>query len=252
MGKSITKVCAFCGKEFNTKYAHRVFCGDECADEKNRLRSCARQRKMRGQGKTDFNKKCTYCGEHFKTVDSRYNYCSESCRIDKRRKQDRVRYRQGKVTLQCQTCGKEFRGFASRKYCSGDCNNQFNISQRRPRISPRGSLTKPEFDVIQLLWKTFDYAPLKLFFGEQHVFDVSNRINSKQLFYEWIIYTVIFQTHLTCGYDVMIQMPDFDKEAFLAVCWRFNITLMDSEKFTEDMKGFEDGGLQDYKGNYMG
>ena len=95
--------------------------------------------------------------------------------------------------------------------------------------------------VIELIWHAYDFSPLGVFFGKRNVAEIYGQIASKALFHEWVVYTVIFQAHLTHRYESIIQIPGLRVEDFLRLCDKFNITLMDSEAFAEDVKTVTSG-----------
>ena len=125
-----------------------------------------------------------------------------------------------------------------RRFCSKACyyaqREPKNLWQ--PRSAPNGELTVADLAVIELIWHAYDFPPLACFFGRRDVAEIYGRIASKALFYEWVVYTIIFQAHLTHRYESIIQIPGLSKVDFLRLCDKFNITLMDSEAFASDMQ----------------
>lgn len=96
------KICAFCGKEFESKMSNRMYCSDKC----------------RHSVKT----KCAYCGKNIirnRRKDGIY-FCSRKC----------ASFYSGKTILkECEHCGKSFDVKKSSveygwgKYCSKECAN---------------------------------------------------------------------------------------------------------------------------------
>ena len=95
--------------------------------------------------------------------------------------------------------------------------------------------------MIELIWHAYDFSPLGVFFGKRNVAEIYGQIASKALFHEWVVYTIIFQAHLTHRYESIIQIPGLRVKDFLRLCDKFNITLMDSEAFDSDMKSVASG-----------
>ena len=156
----------------------------------------------------------------------------------------RVRKKRSVLTkATCEGCEKEFsyvlyERSKPRRFCSKACyyaqREPKNLWQ--PRSAPNGKLSKADLAAIELIWHTYEFSPLACFFGERDVAEIYERISSKALFHEWAVYTIIFQAHLTYRYESIVQIPGLNKADFLGLCDRFNITLMDSEAFENDVK----------------
>lgn len=99
--------CAWCGKDFESKYFNTKYCSIECREL---------NKKMNG---TDFSKypipkNCKVCGKKFMANSTGTKYCSDDCRelaMKKRLKK-----------LTCAICGKEFESVkCNARYCSQEC-----------------------------------------------------------------------------------------------------------------------------------
>jgi len=69
----ITKVCQYCGKEYQTVHAKGTtskYCSIDCKNKAKNLREHPR-----------ITKKCHTCGKEFETGDNRHRFCSDACRI---------------------------------------------------------------------------------------------------------------------------------------------------------------------------
>ena len=130
-----------------------------------------------------------------------------------------------------------------RRFCSRACHyaNRDDEFLWKPRSKPKGELTRTDLAVIELIWHTYQFAGLTCFFGRRDVAEIYERIASKALFHEWVVYTIIFQAHLVHRYESIIQIPGMRKADFLNLCDKFNIILRDSEAFDNDMEAVASG-----------
>ena len=103
------------------------------------------------------------------------------------------------------------------------------------RASPIEELGDKDFAAIQLIWHTFDYVPLFVFPDTRDVREIYDSLLSREMFHEWVVYTIIFQSHLLWHYEMIVQMPGLVKADFLRLCQKYRITLQDSAAFAEDM-----------------
>ena len=192
---------------------------------------------------------CQECGVEFRTTNRRQKYCTQECRKARNKRTykhaySRERKKRSVVTeTTCESCEKQFsyvlyERSKPRRFCSRSCHYAQRSLENlwQPRSTPKGKLTEADLTVIELIWHAYDFSPLGVFFGKRNVAEIYGQIASKALFYEWVVYTVIFQAHLTHRYESIIQIPGLRVEDFLRLCDKFNITLMDSEAFTIDMK----------------
>ena len=192
---------------------------------------------------------CQECGAEFRTTNRRQKYCTHECRKARNKRTykhvySRERKKRSVVTeTTCESCENQFsyvlyERSKPRRFCSRACH----YAQRSlehfwlPRSTPKGELTEADLTVIELIWHAYDFSPLGVFFGKRNVAEIYEHITSKALFHEWVVYTIIFQAHLTHRYESIIQIPGLRKADFLRLCDKFNITLMDSEAFDSDMK----------------
>ena len=65
---------------------------------------------------------------------------------------------------------------------------------------------------------------------------IHDSLFSREMFHEWVVYTIIFQSHLLWRYEMIVQIPGLVKADFLRLCQKYRITLQDSEAFAEDIK----------------
>ena len=105
-----------------------------------------------------------------------------------------------------------------------------------PRSRPKTDLTAEDLRVIQMIWQTFGFVGRQEFFNSRELPEIYPRLHSKSAFHEWVVYTIIFQAHLTYRYEAIVQIPGLEKAQFVKLCDKYNITLQDSEAFVEDRK----------------
>lgn len=75
--KPVKKICAFCGKEFNTYDAKIKYCSQSCASQASNAKR-----------KKDRTKTCEFCGQKFVANKSRQRFCSKSCAMKHRNRKD--------------------------------------------------------------------------------------------------------------------------------------------------------------------
>ena len=197
---------------------------------------------------------CHECGVEFRTTNRRQKYCGDECRKARNKRAykqvySRERKKRSVVTeTTCEGCEKQFsyvlyERSKPRRFCSRACHYTHRKLEFlwQPRSTPKGKLSKSDLAVIELIWHAYGFSPLGVFFEKRDVAEIYSQIASKALFYEWVVYTIIFQAHLTHRYESIIQIPGMRVEDFLRLCDKFNITLMDSEAFDSDMKSVVSG-----------
>ena len=85
----MTKICAYCGKEFEHQRKNKVYCCSRCADNSSKV--------SRGIAPTTNQIKiCPTCGKEFETVYIRKIYCSKHCYNCSDRERERKRNDKGK------------------------------------------------------------------------------------------------------------------------------------------------------------
>ena len=203
---------------------------------------------------------CPECQKEFTTALERKKFCSQGCRIIfnariNNTKKGHNTSRQPETRV-CPTCDKEFQtAYKKKEYCSERCQVARNCRRYREkypptkagraddgswvtimRAQPIEGLAAPDFTVIQLIWDTFDYVPLSIFPTTREVREIHDSLHSKEMFHEWVVYTIIFQSHLMWRYEMIVQIRGLVKADFLRLCQKYRITLQDSEAFAEDIK----------------
>ena len=200
---------------------------------------------------------CPECQKEFTTAFESKKYCSHDCRSIFNARINNNKTRRQPDTKVCPTCDNEFTtAYRKKKYCSQLCQEARNkriFNEKYPpiksgrardgswvtinRTSPIEDLGHKDFAAIQLIWHTFDYVPLFIFPDTRDVREVYDTLLSKEMFHEWVVYTIIFQSHLLWRYEMLVQIPGLVKADFLRLCQKYRITLQDSEAFAEDIKG---------------
>ena len=117
-----TRICKFCGKEFQCKESSRQkFCCRQCADLSRRGTKVTKKEKVKV--------KCAFCGKEEYVTPSRaekYVCCSVKCLSQ----YNSIKYSK-KITCICPICGKEFKLKPYRynkdknKCCSTECSNKY-------------------------------------------------------------------------------------------------------------------------------
>ncbi|MDE0298598.1 MAG: hypothetical protein OXN17_08205 [Candidatus Poribacteria bacterium] len=194
---------------------------------------------------------CPECGIEFQTANRRQKYCTAECRKARNKRAYKQSYSRERIKRSvvreaaCESCNRQFsyvlyEQSKPRRFCSRTCHYaQRNLERScQPRCVPNGRLSRADLAVIELIWHAYDFSPLGVFLGKRNVVEIFKCITSKAMFYEWVVYTIIFQAHLTHRYESIIQIPGLKKVDFLKLCRKFNITLKDSEAFDSDMKSF--------------
>ena len=193
---------------------------------------------------------CTECGTEFLTKSMNAKYCNPECKKarDKRCCKSSqaigapATLRSRVDTVACSACDEEFtyRLFDNSKpriYCSKKCfHSDKGEGATAPRAKPMGELNDADLAVIQLIWNTFDYHGLSVFPGTRDVPTIYKRLISKEMFHEWVVFSIIFQSHLLYRYEMIVQIPGLVKADFLRLCQKYRIILQDSEAFAEDIK----------------
>ena len=204
--------------------------------------------------KTSVVHTCPGCHKDFSTALIRKKYCSQDCRISFHRrvhnetygKPPKEKLRPSTVeTVECAGCGTAFTytlfsKSIRRRYCTKKCYHERYSRQglgRGPR--PTGiieELGDKDLSAIQLIWHTFDYSALYVFPDTRDVRKIHDSMSVKEMFHEWVVYTIIFQAHIMFRYERIVQIPGLVKADFLRLCQKYRITLQDSEAFAEDIK----------------
>ena len=192
---------------------------------------------------------CAECGVEFETRNRRQKYCTKACRAERNKRVYQKTYAKARVKrseivdVACEQCGEAFsyRLFATmrpRRFCSKGCYyaQRDNSALFTPRSRPKTDLTATDLRVIQAIWQALDYHALDVFGGRTDLCEIYPKLFSKELFHEWVVFTIIFQSHLEHRYETVIQIPGVGKSDFLRLCDKYNITLQDSEAFAEDMR----------------
>ena len=166
----MNKICAYCGKEFQTESRVKKYCSKDCQVKKNN-----RKRKPH-------DKKCLYCGQIFTPDRQRALYCSTACRITADRERKKARQitdeskRHWKYPPKCCTvCGKEFTpNSGNAQYCSMECA-AIPVKSSKPTKTPAPTATAEEFDPSKRFYKmslravSAECARLHLSYGEAQV-----------------------------------------------------------------------------------
>ena len=197
---------------------------------------------------------CQECGVEFQTTNRRQKYCKVECRKARNKRAykhvySRERKKRSVVTATtCENCEEQFSYVLyehsnPRRFCSRACHYERRKLEYfwKSRCTPNEKLTKADLTVIESIWHAYDFSPLGVFFGNRNLVEIYEQIASEALFYEWVVYTIVFQAHLIHRYESIIQIPGLRKADFLRLCDKFNITLMDSEAFAEDVKAVASG-----------
>ena len=204
---------------------------------------------------------CPECHKEFTTALERKKFCSSRCRVTlnariNNAKQSHKTTRRTKTveTRVCPQCDKEFQtSIRNKRFCSERCQiarKNRNYTQKYPpiktlpgrggwetmRANPIEELGDKDFASIQLIWHTFDYVPLFIFPDTRDVRKIYDSLLSRDMFHEWVVYTIIFQSHLLWRYEMIVQIPGLVKSDFLRLCQKYRITLQDSEAFAEDIQ----------------
>ena len=136
----------------------------------------------------------------------------------------------------CPTCDKEFQtAYRKKEYCSTRCQvarNNRRYNEKYPpikqspvneglgwykwRATPTEELSDEDFVAIQIIWHSFDYAPLYIFPDTRDVRTIHDSLFSQEMFHEWVVYTIIFQSHLLWRYEMIVQIPGLVKSGFSA------------------------------------
>ena len=192
---------------------------------------------------------CPECQKEFSTALRRQKYCSQKCRSAHHLRVKHENYvavkseRRSRVyTMACEGCGAEFtyRLFENskpRRFCDQACyHSNKGLTSTEARTKPKGILTSSDFAAIQLIWHTFDYVPLSIFPDTREVREIHDSLFSKEMFHEWVVYTIVIQAHMMWRYETIVQIPGLVKADFLRLCQKYRITLQDSAAFAEDIK----------------
>lgn len=125
----MSKICAWCGKEFEPPSKRSDYCTDECARQARLKRQRDYQKQRRG---TPATKVCVICGKEFEIKHGNSKTCSEGCATEHKRRVMRELYEKGKKARKpkkhqepririCVICGKEFTVRGNSICCSDKC-----------------------------------------------------------------------------------------------------------------------------------
>ena len=243
-GKNLEmRKCPECDTEFETALKSQKYCSSTCRFTRQRQAYKANYVPKEYLGVH----KCSECDTEFTTSTKKQKYCSVSCRhtrdnriYNKPTKRER---RSTVETVVCVGCSTEFTyklfdNSEPRKYCTKQCfhKNRVSADLIGDYRKPTHELDGADLDVIQLIWHTFDYLPLSIFPDSHEVREIHDSLLSKEMFHEWAVYTIIFQSHMMWSYEMIVQTPGLVKFDFLRLCQKYGITLQDSEAFDEDIK----------------
>ncbi len=200
---------------------------------------------------------CPECGTEFQATNRRAKYCKPECRLTRNRRNYKKKYGKRErlanstmETVVCAACDDEFtyRLFPNSKpriYCSQKCYHSVKgEGATSPRAKPLGELNGADLAVIQLIWDAFDYHALAIFPKTRNVVELYERLISKEMFHEWVVFSIIFQSHLLYRYEMIVQIPGLVKADFLRLCQKYRIILQDSEQFAEDMNANQEKDAQ--------
>lgn len=189
---------------------------------------------------------CLECGAEIKPP--RKKFCGTECKQKWHydRSNSGNKYKHIKVEGVCKQCGKDFTVMVVsrsevRTYCTKECyydSLRQNKDKRYTRHAPVEKLVEGEIRAAQLIWQTFGYHPLQAFFGGTDLWLIYNRMENRPLFHEWLVYTILFQSHLEYRYENIILIPNMDKIMLQSLYHKFRITLQDSEAFEEDRRAY--------------
>lgn len=113
----MTKACAYCGKEFETKHSFKKYCSDECRKRQEK----ELEKKNKGK-KKKYEKECEECHKKFLTSYKVALYCDE-CRAKRKEPFEKK---------QCVFCGEWFTPYIrSQKYCNSLCREKEKAKKKR-------------------------------------------------------------------------------------------------------------------------
>ena len=203
-------------------------------------------------GAYEAEKVCVECDETYTAHHSRQAFCTKECKKarDKRRSEEYRRTHKHshgqEIEVTCAPCGKVFArthypSNRAPQFCSQACYKASRDG--KPIALPKRlgieKLTRGEIEVIQRIWHSLDFAGLESFLGKRDLHEICKRFPNKSLLYNWVVYTILFQSHLTYKYETVKQVPGFDVGAFHSLCNKFVVRLVDSPEFDSDRKRWQ-------------
>ena len=130
--EKITKICKFCGKEFQTNEENQQFCSKKCANEQNR--KCVRPPKEELE-KLIIMKSYRELGRMFGVTDNTIKKWCIRYGIDKYKKKDLGLYYRFEKNI-CKNCVKEFNGRKKENsFCSKECEIIYLFNEFNKRIT---------------------------------------------------------------------------------------------------------------------
>jgi len=134
----VIKKCQYCGKEFKTSHANKIYCsrgcyslarikpryckicGKQIALGSSNSKYCSRECYLKEE---KIKKICNFCKKPY--IGSNITFCSKECQLAwhraKREAEGRVKNPNYGRERPCLYCGELFKGVPSRKYCSCEC-----------------------------------------------------------------------------------------------------------------------------------
>jgi len=160
-----TKICLYCGKEFEYKCKIQVHCSKEC-------RVGYKIQRRRNNDYENIKRNCKRCGKKFETIKKFQLYCSDKCR-------DERKY----YVIKCLYCGKEFDSIRSRqKFCNVICSKKWYIKDKKNK---RSLLIVKQDKICKCCGKEFKTTLInkKIFCsnGCKILFNNNNRNNKTQI-----------------------------------------------------------------------
>jgi len=124
-----SKACPRCGKQFEAKYATKVYCSNICRKKAARKRSKKKEREKEKRlraARGPLIKTCITCSESFVPGGNSAKYCSDKCRpwIKPPRPKKPKRQKLSNSWRNCIQCGREYFSSNQTKTCSQECRNK--------------------------------------------------------------------------------------------------------------------------------
>lgn len=153
------KICAYCGKEFETEEKRRKYCSKECYEKAHKESF----RSARAKEKVGKKIKCVVCGKEFIATTVQSKYCSKECSRKFLYQNARAKRLARKSKIACEICGKPLTEYSSYLYCSKECslmakrqllkeNSEINRQMAKPKKSAKSKGPKvPLEEVLRLM-----------------------------------------------------------------------------------------------------
>ena len=117
------KVCAWCGKEYESTSMKRKYCSELCSRLAHNQRSadCKKRREEASPKQKDI-RKCVICGKEFESHNNAVT-CSKECQYENSRRHSIEYYwsHKEKKMRKCIICGKEFEARGQLQVCGVEC-----------------------------------------------------------------------------------------------------------------------------------